>query len=74
MSDGSTLSDIQLLRPAEVARVLSISRPEVYKLIAAGVIPAVRLGPRCLRIPRRALEQRLHQLIEEQNGDGEVHA
>jgi excisionase family DNA binding protein len=53
-----------LLRPAEVARLLGVSRPEVYRLIRAGKIPAVRLAPRVLRVPRRALEDTLAQLLE----------
>ncbi|MGO9062779.1 MAG: helix-turn-helix domain-containing protein [Candidatus Binataceae bacterium] len=50
-----------LIRPVEVAAMLSISRSSAYELIAAGTIPSVRLG-RMVRVPleaiRRIVEQR----------------
>ena len=47
-----------LVKPAEGARILSISRSKMYELIARGVIPSVRLdGDRLIRIPLAALEQ-----------------
>lgn len=46
-----------LLRPAEVAALLSLSRSEVYRQIAAGTIPSVRFG-RSVRVPRRWVEQK----------------
>lgn len=39
-----------LIRPAEVAAMLSISRSSAYQLIAAGTIPSVRIG-RMVRVP-----------------------
>lgn len=44
-----------LMKPAEAARALRISRSKLYALIDDGAIPVVRLGPRCTRIPRAAL-------------------
>jgi len=43
-----------LLRPAEAAEVLSISRSKVYELIAAGVLPYVRVGG-SVRLPAQQL-------------------
>ncbi len=46
-----------LLRPDEVARRVSISRAAVYRLIASGTIPSVRLGG-----SRRVSQTQLSQL------------
>lgn len=51
------------LKPVEVARALRISRSACYELIAKGVLPAVRLGPRCVRVPASALEQLERQAL-----------
>ena len=46
-----------LLRPAEAAQSLGISRSKFYDLLARGELPgAVRVGA-SIRISRRALEQ-----------------
>lgn len=45
-----------MLRPREVADLLSLSRSEVYRLIDRGAIPSVRFG-RSVRVPRRWVEQ-----------------
>lgn len=50
-----TASEPLLLRPAEAARWLQVSRTKVYDLINRGELPALRLGRRCTRIPREAL-------------------
>jgi excisionase family DNA binding protein len=48
------------LTPREAARLLRCSRVSVYRRIAAGSIPAVRLDERApLLVPRRELENRL---------------
>jgi len=41
-----------MLRAAEVALLLGISRSTVFRLIESGEIPAVRIG-RSIRVPRR---------------------
>jgi len=42
--------DKLLLRPAEAAELLSISRSKTYELIATGVLPSVRVGG-SVRVP-----------------------
>lgn len=49
-------SQTELLRPAQVAPLLGITTGRLYQLIAAGEVPAVKVG-NALRIPRQALEQ-----------------
>jgi excisionase family DNA binding protein len=51
MSDGE-----ELLRPADLAKLLGVSRSRVYQLLASGVVPAVRVGG-AIRIPRAAWEE-----------------
>lgn len=46
----------ELLRPADIASLLGITRGRVYQLIAAKELPAIRIGG-ALRIPRAAWEQ-----------------
>ena len=46
-----------MLRPRDVAVLLSLSRSEVYRKIASGEIPAVRFG-RSVRVPRRWVEEK----------------
>ena len=39
-----------LLRPAEVAETIAIGRSKVYKLLATGELPSIRIGG-CVRVP-----------------------
>jgi excisionase family DNA binding protein len=48
--------DKMVLRPAQVADALQISRSKSYELIAAGEIPSVLVGG-CKRVPVEALRQ-----------------
>ncbi len=52
------MTDVLLLPPmlriAEAARLLRISRSHCYRLAAEGVLPSVRLGT-SIRIPREQL-------------------
>lgn len=41
----------------EAARELQIPRTRCYELIAAGELPAVRIGERSIRVNRRELER-----------------
>jgi excisionase family DNA binding protein len=45
-----------LVRPVEAAAMLSVSRSSIYELIAAGVVPSVRVG-RMIRIPVAAIRK-----------------
>jgi excisionase family DNA binding protein len=44
------------LTVAEFARRLSLSERTVLRMLADGKIPAVRVGPRLVRIPASALD------------------
>ena len=46
----------RLLRPADVAALLGISRSRVFELLASGSIPSVRIG-RSRRIPETSLSK-----------------
>lgn len=50
-----------LLRPAEAATLLAISRSQMYELLASGEIPAVRI-----RRSVRVSVQALHRWVEQQ--------
>ena len=43
-----------MVRPVEAAAMMGLGRSKVYELIAAGVIPSVRIG-KSVRIPMDAL-------------------
>jgi len=51
-----------LVTVPEAARLLGIKTWRAYALIRAGVIPSVRLGERCLRVPVDALRQRMNEM------------
>ena len=57
-------SERELLRAADVAPQLGVTTGRVYQLIAAGAIPAVRVGG-ALRIPRGAWDEWLKGRSEE---------
>lgn len=46
----------ELLRAREVAARLNVSRSAAYALMANGTLPVIKLGPRSIRVPRRALD------------------
>lgn len=51
-----------LLRPAEVAQMIGLSRAQVYILIKSGALPAVRLpGGRLIRVPMSAVQELVDQ-------------
>jgi excisionase family DNA binding protein len=54
----------QLLRPAQIAPFLGVSASRVYQLIAAGVLPSVRVGG-SIRVPRPALQEWLKVQTED---------
>jgi len=53
-----------VLTPRQVATFLGIGRDKTYALLAAGELPAVKLG-RTYRTPRRALEEWLERQAAE---------
>jgi len=62
--------DDRLLRAADVAQILSVSRANAYALMAAGRIPSLRIG-RCLRTPKGAL---LHWIVKQTDGQADLQA
>jgi len=61
--DTTTQQPILVTVP-EAARLLGIKTWRAYALINAGIIPSVRLGERCLRVPVDALRQRMNEMAE----------
>lgn len=57
-------NELRLLRPDEVARLLSVSRSEVYRLIQLGRLPHLKLSERVLRIPERQLREFIHARVK----------
>ena len=53
-----------LLRPGEAAEVLGIGRSRAYALIAAGVIPSIRIG-KSVRVPSDALREWVEKMAAE---------
>lgn len=56
LGDGLESKDRLLLRVPEAAEALGISRSQMYQLVAAGVVPVIRIG-RSVRVPIEALRQ-----------------
>jgi len=50
-----------LLKPREVCQLTGLGKSMVYELMAAGVIPCVRIG-RCVRVPADRLREWIEQL------------
>ena len=48
------MNDRLMLRPAEAANSIGVSRSKCYELIARGDIPSVKVGG-CVRVPVQAL-------------------
>ena len=60
--------DRELLRVSEAAERLSLSRSHAYAMVAAGVLPTVRIG-RAVRVPARALSAWVDaQVVHDQCG------
>lgn len=55
VSPPQQLSDHLLLRPAQVATVLGLSRSVIYDLMRTGELPVIHVG-RAACIPRHAVE------------------
>ena len=54
-----------MLRPAEAADAIGVSRSKAYELIAAGSIPSVKVGG-CERVPVDALRAWIDRQLEAQ--------
>jgi excisionase family DNA binding protein len=55
--------DRLLLRPTEAADAIGVSRSRAYELIAAGVIPSIRIGG-SVRVPVDALKTWITRELE----------
>jgi excisionase family DNA binding protein len=56
------VTDPLLLRPAEAARLLGISRSKLYELLMEGEIPTIHIG-RSVRIPLAQLRAWVNQQL-----------
>ena len=50
-----------LLKPTEVSELTGMGKSKTYELIAAGIIPSVRIG-KCVRVPADGLRQWIEDL------------
>jgi excisionase family DNA binding protein len=57
-------TDRLLLRVSEVAEALGIGRSKAYELVAAGLIPSIRIGS-SVRVPVQALREWTNQQLNE---------
>ena len=48
---------IDLMKPAEVAKILRINVRTVYLMVERGELPCTRIGTNTVRVPRAALER-----------------
>ncbi len=46
----------------EAAQMLGIKPTRAYELVHAGVIPVLKLGPRCWRVPVAELRRRVNEM------------
>jgi excisionase family DNA binding protein len=53
-----------LVSVSEIAEATGLSTKTVRRLIAAGKLPAVRLGPRSLRVERETVLELLREGVE----------
>jgi hypothetical protein len=60
----------QFLPVNDYSKITRRSRASVYQDIAAGRIPVVRFGPRCLRIPAAFLERAASRALASTDTDG----
>jgi excisionase family DNA binding protein len=67
-----------LLKVADAAETLAISKSQLYKLISVGAIRAVKVGPQATRVlwedverlAREGVPQAAIQLLRRRGGDG----
>ncbi len=58
-----------LVSVQDAAGLLGIGRTTLYELIRQGDVRPIRIG-RCVRIPRRELEEFVERLVDESRSDG----
>jgi excisionase family DNA binding protein len=58
------LDSKEVLTITEAAKLLGVERHTVSRMIRRGTLPAVRLAPRIVRIPRTLLLRRLEEMAE----------
>ena len=69
MTQPTAATDLPLLlRAEEAAKLLSLGRSTVFQMLAAGELPAVRVG-RAVRVPRAALERWVREQTEERSAN-----
>jgi excisionase family DNA binding protein len=61
--------DRLLLKPAEAAEAIGVSRSRIYELLAAGDLPSVRLG-KSIRVPVGALQAWINAHVRQEVGAG----
>jgi excisionase family DNA binding protein len=57
-----------MMRPAEAAEAIGVSRSKAYELISRGEIPSVRVGG-CVRVPVEALRQWIDKRLAQRAED-----
>ena len=64
---------VKLLKAAEVAEILGVSRTQAYRLMQFGEIPSVRFGQRTVRVRPEDLKHYIetHICQEEEKGKGQ---
>ena len=55
-----------LLTVSEASRALGIGKTRLYEMLRSGELPSVQVGRRSRRIPVRALEDWIEQMLAEQ--------
>ena len=58
------MSERLLLKPAEAADAIGVSRSRAYELIADGTLPSIRLGS-SVRVPVSALREWIDRRVAE---------
>jgi excisionase family DNA binding protein len=77
-SEVKTMEGARLMKVADAARLLGVSRAHVYKLAHAGVLRLLKLGPQASRIPaddveklaREGVPRAVIQLLRRRGGGG----
>lgn len=51
------MPDIGLLTVPQAAKWAQVRQTKMYELVARRIVPSIRLGPRCIRVPLAGLEE-----------------